>query len=369
MQSRVILINPRYRVWSPSKWVPLGLGYIAAVLEKEGCTVEIIDLSAEKVSDKELQRQVGNADIVGINGIITEFQEVLKLVKLVKEAKGNIKIILGGPLATTLTKELLEVSSADVIVLGEGEKTIVNLLSAINENSDFNNVRGIAYKDGNQIIITEKPDHITDLDSIPFPSRHLLNMNQYLQNHFENIGIQIKDSKQIRSTNLITSRGCPFGCTFCFKDMWGSDWRARSPENIIEEMMLLHEKYGVNGFFFNDDTFVLDSKRVFKFCQLLKSKGLDVVWDCNGRVNLMTKELLEAMHDAGCRSIAYGIESGNQVILDSIKKSITLEQIRKVVKWTKDAGIHTTGYFMIGMIGETKDTIRQTFTFAKELNL
>ena len=369
MQSHITLINPRYRVWSPSKWVPLGLGYIAAVLEKEGYAVEIIDLSMEKVNDRQLRRRVENADIVGITGIITEFQEVLRIAKLVKEARGNIKVILGGPLATTLPRELLGASRADFIVIGEGERTIVSLLSAINQNSDFANIKGIAYRDDGGIIVTGQPDHIADLDSIPFPSRHLLDMNRYLQNHFENVGVKIRGFGKIRSTNLITTRGCPFNCTFCFKDMWGPKWRARSPANIVEEVELLHRSYGVNGFFFNDDTFVLDSERVLKFCQLLKSKGLRVVWDCNGRVNLMTKDLLEAMYDAGCRGIAYGIESGNQRILDSIKKKITLEEIRKVVKWTRDAGIRVTGYFMLGLIGETKADIQQTLAFARELDL
>ena len=134
-------------------------------------------------------------------------------------------------------------------------------------------------------------------------------------------------------------------------------------------MKLLNQRYGVNGFFFNDDTFVVDKKRVFSFCQLLRDEGLDVVWYCNSRVDLMNKELLKAMYDAGCRGIAYGIESGNQQILDSMKKNVTLEQITNAIKWAKEAGIHVSGYFMIGMLGETKDTIRQTTAFAKELDL
>ncbi len=369
MPLRVILINPRYREWSPNKWVPLGLGYIAAVLEEEGNSVEIIDTNVENKSGKELQKRVENADIVGITGMITEFQEVLRIINIVKETKENIKVILGGPLATTLPKELLQVSQADFIVIGEGEKTIVNLVSAIKQGGNFTNVKGIAYKDGDRIIVANQPEPIANLDTIPFPARHLLDMNRYLQNHFENFGLKIKDFGKIKSTNLITSRGCPYSCTFCFKDMWGHKWRPRSPENIVKEMALLNQRYGVNGFFFNDDTFVVDKKRVFLFCQLLRDECLDVVWYCNSRVDLMTKELLKAMYDAGCRGIAYGIESGNQQILDSMKKNITLEQITNAIKWAKETGIHVSGYFMIGMLGETKDTIRQTTAFAKELDL
>jgi len=369
MPLRIILINPRYREWSPNKWVPLGLGYIAAVLEEGGSSVEILDMNVENKSDKELQRRIQNADIVGITGMITEFQEVLRIINIVKEAKEYTKVILGGPLATTFPKELLQVSRADFIVIGEGEKTIVNLISTIKQGGNFTNVRGIAYKDDDRVIIADQPEPITDLDTVPFPARHLLDMNRYLQNHFEGFGFKIKDFDKIRSTNLITSRGCPYNCTFCFKDMWGHKWRPRSAENIVKEMEFLNQRYGVNAFFFNDDTFVIDKKRVFVFCQLLRNEGLDVVWYCNGRVDLMTKELLEDMYDAGCRGIAYGIESGNQQILDSMKKNITLEQVTNAVKWAKDAGIYVSGYFMIGMLGETKDTIHQTTAFAKELDL
>ena len=369
MRLHVILINPRYRVWSPNKWVPLGLGYVAAALEKEGNSAEIIDMNVEHKSDKELQRRVENADAVGITGMITEFQEILRLIKIVKEAGEDRKVILGGPLATTFPRELLQVSPADFAVIGEGEKTVVNLTSAISQGGNLANVKGIAYRDGDRIIVNDQQEPIADLDTIPFPARHLLDMNRYLQNHFESFGFKIRDAGKIGSTYLITSGGCPYSCNFCFKGMWGDKWRARRPQNIVQEMELSYQRYQTNGFFFNDDTFVLDEQRVFEFCQLLGNKGLNVVWYCNGRANLMTKELLRAMYDAGCRGIAYGIESGNQQILDSMKKNITLEQVRNAVRWAKDAGIYVSGYFMIGMLGETKDTIHQTIALAKELDL
>lgn len=365
----ILLLNPRLKSWSPNVYVPLGLAYIAAVLEQAGYNVEIIDLNVQRVNNNDLRRKVINADIVGITGMITEYEEILRLVAVVKKANSGARVVLGGPLATTLPQELLQVSRADFVVIGEGERTIINLVSVIKDDGNFKDIKGIAYRDGNQIVITEPAEPIANLDTIPFPARHLLEMNRYLMNHFASFGLKIKDFGKIKSTNLITSRGCPYNCTFCFKGMWGNKWRARSPENIIEEMELLYQKYGINGFFLNDDTFVLDRKRIFELCQLIKERGLNVAWYCNGRLNLMTKELLEAMYNAGCRGIAYGIESGNQQILDTIEKHITLDQVRKVVKWTKAAGLNTTGYFMIGMLGETKTTIRETIAFAQELEL
>lgn len=365
----IVLLNPRLKTWSPNVYVPLGLAYIAAVLEQAGYNVEIIDLNVQRVNDNDLRRKVINADIIGITGMITEYKEILRLIAIVKKANSGARVVLGGPLATTLPQELLQVSQADFVVIGEGEKTIINLVSVIKDDGNFKDIKGIAYKDSNQIVITEPVEPIANLDTIPFPARHLLDMNRYLQNHFASFGLKIKEFGKIKSTNLITSRGCPYNCTFCFKGMWGNKWRGRSPQNIVEEMALLYQKYGINGFFLNDDTFVLDRKRVFELCQLIKERKLNVVWYCNGRLNLMTKELLEAMYNAGCRGIAYGIESGNQQILDSVEKNITLDQVRKIVKWTKEAGLNTTGYFMIGMLGETKATIRETMAFARELEL
>ena len=367
---RIALVNPRLRAWSPNIWVPLGLTYIAAVLEKEGHNVEIIDMNEKKINDDNFRTYLKeDVDVVGITGMITEYQKTLKIIDIAKEEFSDRKVILGGPLATTFPHQLLEQSKADFIVMGEGEITTSTLVQAIEHESDLTEIRGIAYKKGEQIVINDPVRPIDNLDTTPFPARHLLDMSKYLRNHFESFGWEIDGYDKIRSTNLTSSRGCPYNCTFCFKDMWGYKWRGRSAENIIAEMELLNEKYKVNGFFFVDDLFVLDKKRVFKFASLLKKSGLDVVWYCNGRANLMQKGMLKAMHDAGCVGIAYGIESGNQSILDSMRKNITIDQTKNVVKGTKEIGIKAAGYFMIGMLGETKETITDTLNFAKELDL
>ena len=365
----IVLLNPRLSTWSPNVYVPLGLTYIAAVLEQAGYNVRIIDLNVRKMNDSGLEGKISDADVVGITGMITEYGEILRLATAVKKVNARIRVVLGGPLATTLPQELLQKSQADFVVLGEGERTIINLLSAIEHGDNFTDIKGIAYRKDSQIIVTKPAEPIADLDTIPFPARHLLDIDRYLGDYFESFGIKIKEFGKIKSTNIITSRGCPYSCTFCFKNMWGYQWRGRSPGNVIEEMELLHGEFGVNGFFFNDDTFLLNKKSIFEFCQLLKDKRLPIAWYCNGRVNLMTKELLKAIYQAGCRGIAYGLESGNQQILDSMKKNITLDQVREVVKWTKDTGLNVTGYFMIGMLGETKDTIEETMAFAEELEL
>ncbi len=365
----ILLLNPKLKTWSPNFYVPLGLTYIAAVLEQAGYQVEIIDLNMQKVKDIIFREKVNGADVVGITGMITEYSEIVRLVSSIKKIQPETTVILGGPLATTLPLELLQVTQTDFIVLGEGEKTIINLLSTIKNKNGYENIKGIAYRKNGVFILNDAVEPIEDMDTIPFPARHLLNIERYLGNQFQSFGIDVKELGRVKCTNMVSSRGCPYNCTFCFKDMWGNRWRARSPQNMIEEIEELHNDYGVNGFFFNDDTFVLDKQRVFDFCNLIREKEIKIAWYCNGRVNLMTRELLTAMYDAGCLGIAYGIESGNQKILDSIKKQINLDQVRKVVKWTKEAGIHVTGYFMLGILGETRATIRETIDFARELDL
>jgi len=151
--------------------------------------------------------------------------------------------------------------------------------------------------------------------------------------------------------------------------MWGYKWRGRSPENIVSEMESLYGLYGINGFFFNDEIFALNKERVFALCRLVNQKGLKIAWYCNGRAGMMTKDLLQAMYSAGCRGIAYGIESGNQQVLDSMKKKTSLNQVRETVKWTRGVGIHASGYFMFGMLGETRATMEDTLSFARELDL
>lgn len=361
----ITLINPRLKTWSPNIYAPLGLAYIATALEYAGHSVSILDLNSQKVPDSKLAKELESADIIGITGMITEYKEVLRLSAVARESNPEARIILGGALATTCTDEVLLLSKADCVVIGEGEKTIVELTSTIEYGMDFSKVKGIAYKTNGAVNVNPMREPIKNLDDILYPARYLLDMNRYTTHHFKSFGIKVP---KIKSTTMVTSRGCPFNCSFCFQDMWGHKWRGRSPENIIGEIKQLKNQ-GFNGFVFNDDTFVLDKKRAIDFCNQLISSKLNISWYCNGRVNLMSEELLEAMSRSGCKGIAYGIESGNQQILDSIKKGITLEQVTRVVEMTKKVGIHITGYFMLGILGDTKATIQETFEFARKLDL
>ena len=321
----IVLLNPKLKTWSPNIYVPLGLAYIAASLEHAGHSVKIIDLNSHKVSDSKLQEGLVGADVIGITGMVTEYQEVLRLTGIARGCNPKAKIILGGPLATTHTNKVLSTSQADCVVMGEGERTIVELVSAIEQGIDYSEVKGIAYKTDGVVNVSLVREPIKNLDDILYPARHLLDITRYTTHHFKSFGIKVAKTE---STTMITSRGCPYKCSFCFHDVWGHKWRGRSPHDIIGEMIQLKAIYGFDGFVFNDDTFVIDKKRILKFCQELIGSGLNINWYCNGRVNLMSEEMIQAMSASGCKGIAYGIESGNQQILDSIKKDIAYEMPR-----------------------------------------
>lgn len=363
------LINPRYKVWSPNVWIPIGLAYIASSLEKADHKVKIIDMNAFKISDKDIIKKINDTDAIGIGGMITEYPKIIDLTNLFKENIPDIPVILGGACTTTLFERVLEKTKADYAVIGEGEISSVNLINAIENNLPLKKVKGILYRDKDKIIKTEPQPLIENLDSIPFPARHLLDMNKYTYDYFKTIGLRFDDYKHIRNATIITSRGCPYHCTFCDKGLWGYKWRARSPQNIIDEITLLKEKYKINSIWLNDDTFVVDRNRVEEFSRMMES--MDVIWNCYGRVNLMQdKREFAIMRKGNCRVIGFGFESGDQRILDnSIKKGTTIEQAINSVKYAKEADIKVGGFFVIGMIDETKEMIEHTFEFARKLDL
>jgi len=362
---RMTLINPKLKTWSPNIYPPLGLCYIAASLEQAGHDVDILDMNSHRVSDRAMLQGIEDSPIVGIGGLVTEYAEVVRLVKVIKDTDENKIVILGGPLATTHSEELLVASGADVAVVGEGEQTIVELVDAIETKNTAGvpPIKGIVYMAGRKPVISQHRAHEMHLDNIPHPARHLLDMGQYSTHHFQTFGIKVP---KMKSSTMITSRGCPYRCSFCFGN---TKWRARSPEDIVSEMRELRDDYDIRGFVFNDDTFVVNRKRVLNFCTLLERELPDVAWYCNGRVNLMDEEMIEAMAGCGCVGLAYGIESGNQGILDSVKKQITLEQVEQITALTKKHGIHATGYFMLGILGDTMRTILETLDFAEKLDL
>jgi len=360
---KVCLISPPYNsaaesvvgITSP----PLGLAYIASML-RQNHEVKIIDsiILNYTLRDIEKELQTFNPDVVGIASVTPSIYEAYKVAKIAKKVREDCIVVLGGPHATFMSRQTLEECKyIDIIVKGEGEETTKELIESIEKGAPLNKVRGITFREKNEIIDSEPRPFIKNIDDIPFPSRDLLPMHLYKFNG-------------VRYTTMLTSRGCPFKCSFCSSSrLFGGYWRGRSPENVLEEMKIIYEEYNIKNIEFIDDTFTLDQERAEKICDGIIKQGWNISWGASSRVDTLSKKLVEKMKKAGCWILFLGIESGSQKILDAIGKRITIEQAKEAVKIIKDAGIQVLGSFIIGFIQDTKETIKETIKFAKSLNL
>ncbi|HLD82959.1 MAG TPA: radical SAM protein [Candidatus Omnitrophota bacterium] len=378
---KILLINPPIREWAKPNVFPLGLGYIASVLLREGYKVEALDINAYRFNKEEVESKIktGQFDIVGIGGIITTYKYIKWLIGVIRQYHPHTTIIIGGSVGTSIPKIMLENNPVDIVCLGEGEETILELTRSLEGDKDLTKVKGICYKDkDNSIHKNELRSPIPNLDDIPFPAWGLFPTEIYLKNP---VGAPNRnkwldgsvDNAGLLSMNLFATRGCPYQCVYCYHDFIGQGYRHRSAENIINEIELLYDRYKVPYFHFIDDEFVMDKDFVYEFCNLLKglSQKIEtkITWGCAGRVNLMREELISAMVDAGCVLIAYGIESGSQKMLDLIKKRVTVQQAKDAIRLTKKYLGWADCSFMIGYPGETQETIQETIDFCKELDL
>ncbi|MFA5020216.1 MAG: radical SAM protein [Candidatus Pacearchaeota archaeon] len=361
---KLLLINPPQsavygKIGSPD-YPPLGLAYIGAVLEKQGHYVRIIDIDAEKISKQHLLKIIRNFEIIGITATTPTFQQAEKLFKLIKENTKAITL-LGGVHATITPEDCLKTDLIDFVIRGEGELTIVELLDAIEKKKQISSIKGISYKKNNKIIHNKDRELIQNLDDIPFPARHLFNQQKYTY----------PDSLLNPVMPIMTSRGCPHMCTYCCtKLIFSRRVRFRSAKNVVDEIQQLIRDYKVKEIHFWDDNFTLNKQRVFEILAEIKKRKIKLKFAFpNGlRVDQVDEEILRALKEMGVYSVAFGVESGNQIILNNVKKGTTIEKIEKAYKLAKKLKIETWGFFMLGLYGENKKTIRDTINFAKKLN-
>jgi len=337
---------------------------VAAVLEKNGYLVKILDLPVSGFSENSLSTIIRQEkpDVVGVTAMTPTINSAVGIVEKVKECDSNITVVLGGAHATILPEETLKsIPEIDVIVRGEGEQTTLELVKVLEKNPDsLNQVLGITCRERGSVRSNPLGPPVSDLDTLPFPAFHLLPIGKYR--------LHPPFGRQTPVMPIITSRGCPYRCVFCSKAVFGKKYRSNSPIYIVNEILFLMENFGVKEVKFYDDVFTLDRKRIVALCMQLKERGVDIPWSCETRVNLVDSELLKVMKDTGCYMIDYGVESGNQRVLDSLKKDITLEQTIKAFELTRKAGIEIVAYFMIGSPQETSETIQETVEFAKKLD-
>ncbi len=331
---------------------PLGILYLAAVLEKAGYKVAVEDMITSKHCVESLAQAYEGVPLVGIGATTPAFNTALDIAKAVKTWSPETTVVMGGPHVTFQAEEAVENPHVDMIVRREGEETISELASyVLLGKGKLKEIKGLTYR--NYKTIRSSPDRMAfeDLNTLPFPARHFLDMSVY----------QLKGS-------LISGRGCPYKCQFCAAGPFsGYRYRVRSPENVVEEIEYCYHRFGFEEFIFADDSFTAFPERTMGMCELMNELNFSPTWTCESRVNTITPDLLKVMAESGCQRIQYGVEAGTAEILKSINKQITVEMIEKAVEWTLSAGIKVVCNFIIGHPEDTRETVRQTIAFARNL--
>lgn len=355
----ILLISPPslvgyYRIGI--KTPPLGLAYIAAVLREHGHRVKIIDLAVEKINWRNYPYH--EFDLVGISADTLRYPSALKIAEAVKE-KGS-RVVFGGPHPTFSDKECLESGLVDWVVRGEGEYSLLRLVESLERGEPLEEVKSLSYLSKGKLVANPPAPFIKDLDSLPFPTRDLLPLDLYTH----------KLEKRY-AANMITSRGCPFNCEFCSSSQFsGIHWRPRSPENILEELDLLHNKYGYRAVTIFDDNFTLNPQRVERICQKLLRKNWELVWYAESRVDTVVRNprLIQLMAKAGLKELFLGFESASQEVLDKYGKKLKVEEAFKAMEILRRNKVKVIGAFILGALNENKEMIKHTIDMAKKLN-
>jgi len=354
---KILLVQPPPRqIINESVVVPpLGLAYLAAVLEKANYKVKILDAFALQLSWHDFETRVRDEvpDLVGLGGMSPVIDTTFRAAKICR--KYSKYIVMGGPHVSIFKDAIFsQCPEIDFAIYGEGEISFLELVKRLEENVSLQDIKGLITREG----VNPPQTLIENLDSLPFPARHLLpnRLYKYVLSSKENI------------TTMFTSRGCPYKCIFCDKSVFGSRWRGRSPENILDEVEEIMKEIKVDSIIFYDDLFILNKERVLRFCEGILKRELQIDWKCEGRADLVDEEMLSMMKKAGCSMIAYGVESGNEKGLEYLNKKTDLEDVRKAFKLTHKSGIKTMAYFILGIPNETYEDELNTIEFSKEIN-
>lgn len=360
---RILFLYPNYdsHVIHP----PLGLGYLASYLEKHGHQVSIFDGTAKNASIKDFLETISDfkPDLVGISVLTRGHNRAKEMILVIKKRFKKLPIVIGGTQVTAAPREVLGDLKADFAVVGEGEITLFELVKALEKGrKDLAQIDGLAYKTSGGTIKINKPrELIADLDILPFPAWHLMPPNKY------RIAPVLEPAHASPIAPVLTTRGCPYNCSFCASNItWLRQLRLRSTRNVLAEIKMLKEKFGVKEIHFCDDNFTMNIQRAEEMCDLLIKEKINLPWQCpNGvRIDRLTLPLLKKMKKAGCYAVGLGIESGNQEMLKTINKQLDLKIIPRVLKFLKKVGIESYGFFILGLPGETKKTVRDTIEFA-----
>lgn len=356
---KTALVNPPplEGVYRHQLYLPMGLAYLAAVLEEAGHEVSVIDCPAEMINIKQLKTKLASIepDLIGITSMTPTIQSAFQSAQTAKEACPDTMVVIGGPHVTFMDEQVLaEEQAVDVVVRGEGEETLLELAQNASNSQALKRIEGITFRNNGQTVRTPTRPYIQNLDELPRPAYKYFSLEKY----------RLFGRKMLP---IMTSRGCPSQCSFCTTArMFGKAFRARSPKSIVDELEWLRDEHGADAFSFYDDTFTLDTKRAVTICNEIKNRKIGLPWDCQTRVSRVSTELLATMRDANAQQVFFGVESGCQTILDAVKKGTTVEQNRKAIKMAKDAGLFVAISVIIGYPGETREMLMQTIDLVKK---
>lgn len=372
-KSSILLIIPRYNMTNQINHnyaFPFGLGYISAILKKQGYPVDCLNLNHKKGKIEDVLKKALDEkkyDFVCTGNLAVGYNITEKIISSARKHNSKPQIILGGLIITSEPELIFNTLNPDFGVIGEGEETIIELLEAVKKKENLENVKGIIYTKDGQLTITQKRDGPKDLDSLPFPDFDGLKFEEQVNHQHCNDNFVCNQFDFPRLYPILGSRGCPFQCTFCYHY---DRYRARSVKNILEELNTNVKKYNINIVQLYDECFAVDKERVREFCEGI-NKLSNVIsrklsWICQIRVDSFDKEVLKLMRESGCSLISYGFESFSPTVLKSMEKNITPEQIEKAFKDTLEAGISIQANFIFGDIAETKETAKETIDWWKK---
>jgi radical SAM superfamily enzyme YgiQ (UPF0313 family) len=358
---RITLVQPKFKSLS-GRQPPLGLAYLSAVLKQCGAKVSVIDANAEQISTDETVKRIvkSKPDTIGISATTPLINDATSMAQQIKLSIPDSTIILGGPHPTIMPEDVLKCGYVNIVVRGEAERTMEELYDFFNGKIALDSINGISYMKNGKVVHNPNRELIKNLDELPFPAWEYFPLNKY--------------SGIVRKTDfnlpIMTSRGCPFGCIFCYKGIFGRSYRARSPKNVVDEIEYLVDNFKIKEFSIVDDNFTLNPKRAIEICDIIIKRDLIMPW-CNPtgmRVETASLELFSKLKVAGCYRVYLAVESGDQKVIDFINKNITLEQARRAFEIAKKVGLETTAFFMIGNLNENEETMNKTIEFAKELD-
>lgn len=342
---------------------PLGLAFLAAAVKARGHEVTLLDMQGSLMDTPELERRLvaERPDLVGIGAMTPTFPEALRVARAARAVTPRARIVLGGVHPTLDPESVLRHDEVDYVIRGEGERPLADLADALERGAPLDGVDGLCRREGGALVVRPRAQPVADLDALPPADYGAFPVERYIE-HFAHL-------RGLRGISMVVSRGCPFQCTFCaVHQTMTRKWRTRSPQQVVDEIVALKARWGVEGIWFKDSIFNMNRRWTAELCRLLVEQRVGIQWQALTRIDLVEEEELAMMRDAGLVQLDLGIETGSPRTLEKLKKGIDVAQIREKVALAKRY-VKVFGFFMIGVPGERVEDVEQTFALARELDL